>query len=660
MGLGKIFKKTLMPWKDNNFKKLLVPPLAIKPKDLSILNPKYALNPVAALKDMKNVLPHVLAQSPLLFIPNKNKKPEGHQEGDVIPIELNVATTPNPNGEITYYIVPANYNAKDVVDTGGDATKFDITHGSFRGFRKVVEGDSIYWELKVMPESGFTGDMEVTIKNTLFHLNGSPFVKNLPWTGTRKVESKFPIDVSLLSGTYKQNKVISYQLRVDVPANVTLTNLEVTDANFTTSGELKSVTVRDNAVYLTIEESVDEDLELTVAEGFLHSTDNRTNMGTSIAITPRTATNADGSAYVPVIDTNPYRTRIKTGVCCPCSPTPIAGVLNKLYAKYLVKDFTNSCDLKWVFGNSKGELTVKQDGLYQINIASNGADVLQGFDLVDGTNTGVILANAGDVISYHIGETTQIVYKDFVLKSNKPANPANYSGGVTVRYLGDIKNAPDAKLLTRDAANDILNRKAGSTWLNLVYPSGEKIFDLFSNVLPAVVTPESSWEFTPINREQWYYTEVTVPKDGDYIISCFGDDTASLLIDGAPVLWGQSLNRNTQTPDGNITLAGGQFTKHLEKGKHLFFGYNKNTVDNSLQYFCLSVRDAQTKEEYATGLTYKLMDLPLNCEKQVTTPKLWSDAGNKVFNLGGDKVISNMVVDKEPTRPGSLFNRRVR
>lgn len=660
MGLGKIFKKTLMPWKDNNLKKLLVPPLAIKPKDLSILNPKYALNPVAALKDMKNVLPHVLAQSPLLFIPNKNKKPEGHQEGDVIPIELNVATTPNPNGEIIYYIVPANYNAKDVVDTGGDATKFDITHGSFRGFRKVVEGDAIYWELKVMPESGFTGDMEVTIKNTLFHLNGSPFVKNLPWTGTRKVESKFPIDVSLLSGTYKQNKVISYQLRVDVPANVTLTNLEVTDANFTTSGELKSVTVRDNAVYLTIEESVDEDLELTVAEGFLYSTDNRTNMGTSIVITPRTATNADGSAYVPVIDTNPYRTRIKTGVCCPCSPTPIAGVLNKLYAKYLVKDFTNSCDLKWVFGNSKGELTVKQDGLYQINIASNGADVQQGFNLVDGTNTGVILANAGDVISYRIGETTQIVYKDFVLKSNKPANPANYSGGVTVRYLGDIKNAPDAKLLTRDAANDILNRKAGSTWLNLVYPSGEKIFDLFSNVLPAVVTPEGSWEFTPINREQWYYTEVTVPKDGDYIISCFGDDTASLLIDGVPVLWGQSLNRNTQTPDGNITLAGGQFTKHLEKGKHLFFGYNKNTVDNSLQYFCLSVRDAQTKEEYATGLTYKLMDLPLNCEKQVTTPKLWSDAGNKVFNLGGDKVISNMVVDKEPTRPGSLFNRRVR
>lgn len=660
MGLGKIFKKTLMPWKDDTLKKILVPPLAIKPKDLSILNPKYALNPVAAFKDMKNVLPHVLAQSPLLFIPNKKKRPEGLQEGDVIPIELNVATTTNPNGEITYYIVPSNYEAKDVVDTGGDASKFSIAHGSYRDFRKVVDGNSIYWELKVMPESGYSGDMEVTIKDSVFHLNGRPFVKNLVWTGTRKVESKFPVDVSLISGTYKENKVVSYELKVNVPSNVTLTDTEVAASNFTTSGELKSVTVRDNAVYLVIEESSSEDLEIEVAEGFLHSTDNRTNMGTNLVITPRTAINIDGSAYVPVIDTNPYRTRIKTGVCCPCSPTPIAGVLNKLYAKYLVKDFTNSCDLKWVFGNSKGELTVKQNGLYQINIASNGANVQQGFDLVDGTNTGVILANAGDVITYHIGETTQVVYKDFVLKSTKPANPADYSGGVTMRYLGDIKNAPDAKLLTKDEANNILNQKAGASWLNLVYPSGEKVFDLFTNVLPAVVTPEGDWTHTPINREQWYYTEVTVPKDGDYIISCFGDDTASLLIDGVPVLWGQSLNRNTQTPDGSITLSGGQFTKHLDKGKHLFFGYNKNTVDNSLQYFCLSVRDAQTKEEYATGLTYKLMDLPLNCEKQVTTPKLWSDVGNKVFNLGGDKNISNMEVDKEPTRPGSLFNRRVR
>lgn len=659
MGLGKIFKKTLMPWKDDNLKKILVPPLAIKPKDLSILNPKYALNPIAAFKDMKNVLPHVLAQSPLLFIPNK-KKPEGYQEGDVIPIELSVATTTNPNGEITYYIVPANYHAKDVVDTGGDATKFEITHGSYRGFRRVVDGESIYWELKVMPEAGYTGDMEVTIKDTAFHLNGRPFVKNLVWTGTRKVESKFPIDVSLLSGSYVDNHTISYTLRIDVPNKVILTDTEVAASNFTTSGELKSVTVRDNAVHLVIEESSKEALELTVVEGFLHSTDNRTNMGTSLAIEPRTATGEDGSGYVTVIDTQPYRTRIKTGICCPCSPTPIVGVLNKLFSRFLVKDFTNSCDLKWVFGNSKGELTVKQDGLYQINIASNGANVQQGFDLVDGTNTGVILASAGDVISYHIGETTHIVYKDFVLKSAKPAQPADYSGGVTVRYLGDIKNAPDAKLLTRDAANDILNQKSGATWLNLVYPSGEKVFDLFTNVLPAVVTPEGDWTHTPVNREQWYYTEVTVPKDGDYIISCFGDDTASLLIDGAPVLWGQSLNRNTQTAGGQITLAGGQFTKHLEKGKHLFFGYNKNTVDNSLQYFCLSVRDAQTKEEFADGLTYKLMDLPLNCENQVTTPKLWSDAGNKVFNLGGDKVISNMTVNKEPATTRPIFNRRVR
>lgn len=635
-----------MPWKDDTLKKLIVPSLIVKPKDLDILNPKNLLNPTLAFREMKSLLPVALTGAPLMYIPNLRKRDSG-QPGDIVPIELNVATSTNPNGEIAYYIVPAEYAAKDVEDTGGDASKFEILHGSFRSFSKVVEGEHTYWVLKVMPETGYTGDMEVTIKDTLFHLQGSPYVKNREWKGTRRVEGNFPTDIRLVSGSYKDSNTVSYELKVVVPDSVTLTDTEVAASNFHTSGELKSVIVKNSAVHLVIEQPLSSNLEIVVPDGFLHSTDNRTNWGTSLLVEePRIVQNRD-NAYAGVIDTRGYRTRIKTGICCPCSPTPMVGILNKSFHQYVTKNFTNSCDLKWVFGNTKGEITVKQTGLYQINIASNGADVKQGFSLADGTNTCVIYAEADDIINYNIGETTVITHKNFRLESSKPINPADYTGGLTIKYIGDIKKAAIADLLFKDetiSTNFI--HSIGDEWKNLTYPSGEKAFDLVTGRVPLVVTSSREWSSSPANREQWYYTEINLPKSGEYIISCFGDDTASLLIDGSPALWGLTLNRNTQRATGGTTIAGGQFTKYLTRGRHLIFGYNKNTVDNSLQYFSLSIRDAETKEELAVDLTYKILDLPLNCPNHITTPKLWSDIGNKVFYLGGDKVISNLEINR--------------